>query len=308
MTGQSFLTELQKLLNNTPSRPAKIINCENCVYCDYLSYCKNCTFCFDTANSNDCVYVYDSYMVVNSVDSDYIVECDSCYECVDAFKCFNCSFLDDGTNMTDSSYCYYCINCTNVFGCAGLKNKSYCIFNRQFTQQEYEAKVAELKTKDPKKILAVLEELKKTLPLTQAASAHNENSPYGNHTYHNKNCYMSFDASHNTDCGYLYDSFYNTSCFDMTQASRYNEHSYEIINSEKMNGCAFAIECSNCQGSSYIFNSKGLKDCLGCVGLNYKQYCILNRQLDEETYKKLSQQILQDLNQMNPGWGTLRFT
>ncbi len=28
-------------------------------------------------------------------------------------------------------------NCKNLFGCVGLKNKEYCIFNKQYTKEEY---------------------------------------------------------------------------------------------------------------------------------------------------------------------------
>ena len=42
---------------------------------------------------------------------------------------------------------YYCENCHNsrdCFGCVGLRNKQYCILNKQFTKEEYEKKVGEI--------------------------------------------------------------------------------------------------------------------------------------------------------------------
>jgi hypothetical protein len=35
-------------------------------------------------------------------------------------------------------------SCSFCFGCIGIKNKSYCIFNRQYTKEERHAKVDEL--------------------------------------------------------------------------------------------------------------------------------------------------------------------
>ena len=39
----------------------------------------------------------------------------------------------------DSSYCDTCEDSNNLFGCVGLKNKSYCILNKQYSKEEYEA-------------------------------------------------------------------------------------------------------------------------------------------------------------------------
>jgi len=35
-------------------------------------------------------------------------------------------------------YSIECFNSKNLFGCAGLKNKQYCIFNKQYSKEEYE--------------------------------------------------------------------------------------------------------------------------------------------------------------------------
>ena len=38
----------------------------------------------------------------------------------------------------DMTYCFNCRGSSNLFGCVGLKNKSYCIFNKQYSKEEYE--------------------------------------------------------------------------------------------------------------------------------------------------------------------------
>ena len=37
-----------------------------------------------------------------------------------------------------------CHHCQDCFGCIGLKNQQYCIFNKQYTKEEYEKTVAQL--------------------------------------------------------------------------------------------------------------------------------------------------------------------
>ena len=41
-------------------------------------------------------------------------------------------------------YCYFVENCSFCFGCIGLKNKSYCILNMQYTKEEWGLQVSEI--------------------------------------------------------------------------------------------------------------------------------------------------------------------
>lgn len=45
----------------------------------------------------------------------------------------------------DMSYCLYCFsNNSNLFGCIGLRNKQYCILNKQYTKEEYEKLISKI--------------------------------------------------------------------------------------------------------------------------------------------------------------------
>jgi hypothetical protein len=41
-------------------------------------------------------------------------------------------------------YSISCKGCQNCFGCSGLRNKQYCVFNKQYTREEYEALVPKI--------------------------------------------------------------------------------------------------------------------------------------------------------------------
>lgn len=41
-------------------------------------------------------------------------------------------------------YSYFLERCSFCFGCIGLKNKSYCILNKQYTKDEWYTKVEEI--------------------------------------------------------------------------------------------------------------------------------------------------------------------
>ena len=61
---------------------------------------------------------------------------------VDSASIIGCILIRTGQNV---EYSQECSNVQNVFGCAGLKNKKFCIFNKQYSEEEYWSKVDELK-------------------------------------------------------------------------------------------------------------------------------------------------------------------
>jgi len=49
-------------------------------------------------------------------------------------------------NCIDVEYCNGCYDCEHCFACVGLRRKKFCIFNNQYSEQEYWQKLDELKT------------------------------------------------------------------------------------------------------------------------------------------------------------------
>jgi hypothetical protein len=45
----------------------------------------------------------------------------------------------------NTEYSFNCYNCADVFGCIGLRNKKYCILNKQYTKEEYEILLPKVK-------------------------------------------------------------------------------------------------------------------------------------------------------------------
>jgi hypothetical protein len=68
------------------------------------------------------------------------------YECIntalDAYKNLFCIRCWSG--CSNLIYCFNCDSSSNCFGCIGLRGKSYCIFNVQYTKEEYEGIVAKI--------------------------------------------------------------------------------------------------------------------------------------------------------------------
>ena len=52
------------------------------------------------------------------------------------------TFMALGTEILYSMYCAQ--NVSHLFGCVGLRNKQYCVLNKQYTKDEYEKLVAKI--------------------------------------------------------------------------------------------------------------------------------------------------------------------
>ncbi len=305
MNAEAFLSEFQRIIRLIPKIPTHNFMTEDCDFGDMLYHSKNMYDSFDCSNCTDSTYLFSSYMCANCMDVSHSVECELCYECTDSHKCYNSSFLENCATLRDSSVCFACTDCHDVFGCVNLKNKSFCIFNRQLSENEYREQIKKYKNLSRASVFAYFDEFKKLFPWTQTNEAFNDNTVYGNYMYHNKNSYLMFDSSLNSDTFYAFDSNKNDNCADLTQ-SHGNNLCYECVDCVSMYNSDHAIYSGHCTDCSYLFNCSDLKNCLFCVNISHKEFCILNRQLDPESYARISAEILKDLRLKNPGWADIK--
>lgn len=129
-----------------PLRRKILMNCENCTG-DSLYNCKNAFDCYNSTRLEDCRYVMNAVDVKDSYDLYAYGEAELSYEFVTAFRNYNVKFSVYVVKSNDMEYCDYCWGCNNCFGCAGLKGKSYCIFNKQYSKEEYKDLVRRIKEK-----------------------------------------------------------------------------------------------------------------------------------------------------------------
>lgn len=109
---------------------------------DYIDHCKDVIRCFETYDSQRIRY---SQRVVNGTSDSYdctswgdnselIYESVMCGENNRNLKfCMGC--WPGNQNL---EYCIGCHSCQNCFGCTGLRKKEFCIFNRQYSKEDYE--------------------------------------------------------------------------------------------------------------------------------------------------------------------------
>lgn len=123
-----------------------MVQSENSIW-DNLKSCKNCINCFHFGEAENCKYSQNWWMwCYNTYDGRWIWEnLQFWYEVLDAWinAVTNCFLISCYT----CNYTYYSINCHNsshLFWCLWLKNKEYCILNKQYTKEEYEKLVPKI--------------------------------------------------------------------------------------------------------------------------------------------------------------------
>lgn len=133
--------ELAQMRETRINKYANIVNCENSTG-DFLTNCKNCTECYDVNDSEDCKYVTVGVNVKDLMDcSNMYLKPELSYQVLGTIGVYNVIFSLYVFNSQNVMYSQFCYNCKNLFGCSGLRNKEYCIFNKQYTKEEYEALV-----------------------------------------------------------------------------------------------------------------------------------------------------------------------
>lgn len=185
---EEFKKRKQELLTNREETYRKFIelrekrvvkfayqnSCENCTG-NYLKHCKNCHNCFDLTESEDMQDVIYAINCKDCLNSDLLGHGSQlCYNCISTFTTFNVkhSFL-----VVDSSNIEYCegvMNCSDVFGCIGLRHKKFCILNKQYSKEEFST----LKTR-------LIDHMRKT-------------GEYGNFFPHSLSCFGYNESTANT--------------------------------------------------------------------------------------------------------------
>lgn len=138
--------EFEKLKNPLPHRASHIYASQDCSG-EMIVNSKNCHYCFDIKNGEDSKYIRWSPKAIGSYDC--------CFGSPDGVQfCYEtCSSLATASAFLFLCWhvdkCFYSIEChnsKNLFGCVGLNQKEYCIFNKQFQKEEYEQLVNKIIT------------------------------------------------------------------------------------------------------------------------------------------------------------------
>ena len=118
-------------------------NTENS-YGDNLHNSKNAYWAFDSKNLHDCLYNYHCDDSKNLQDCSHLGWSELCYEIMSGGNLNNCMFCYGCWHSNNLSYCDSVYTSHDCFGCTAINHAEFCIFNVQYSEEEYKKRVAEI--------------------------------------------------------------------------------------------------------------------------------------------------------------------
>ena len=294
-----FFGQVHELFKVTPLISLWCFKCENADYNNncfglknsYMSYNSDegerILYCYVTEHSNDCT------------DTSFMDKSELCYETVDCIGAHTCMFSNLLDHCNDCFFSSDLIGCKNCFGCHGLRQQSYCIYNKKVTQEEWNefmssleytpSSIEHFKTKS--------EEIRMIIPVLSSKLVQCENCT-GNFLYKCKDVENSFDVHNSEHCKNIIYAPWDTKYVQDAYAFAGIELGYEIVGggvgihhaafiNSLVNGLSDSFYCMLCgNASEHLF---------GCVSMMKHEYCILNKQYSKEEYFKMLPKVIEHM-------------
>lgn len=293
-----FFEQFAELQKRVPREGTSIFNCENCDYNSHLRQSRNCYLNALGIKSEDCLYTYWTVENKDVMDSIFINYSTLCYEGRHLNYCYNGVMLEECNNCTDCYFSYQLRGCDHCLFCSNLANKSYYLWNKPCTKEEFETAKNKILCGSWRAWLQAKEQfeaMKQQAVRRFTYLLKCENST-GDHLLSCKNCFDTFEGLNGEDCYHL-TSFGN--CKDV-----HNVYSAGWEPCEEIYYSAVVRGSQNLAFCNYIWFSNNLRycdscvsceNCFGCIGLKHKKFCILNKQYTKEKYEKLVQRIIEHM-------------
>lgn len=293
---RSFFDQLKELQEKVPRPHQTGENSTGCEWCDDVFESKNC---YLSRSIFHCENLNYSYRVVNSKDSFDVAlsfNLQNSYDCLSCYNSFNLNFSENSRDCIDSYFLFDCRNCQNCFMSYNLRNKQYCIRNKQYSKEDYFKELEKINLNS----YNYLENLNKEFQeILKDKAVHRENfnikstNCLGDYLTNCDKCINVFSWQDSQNCRNSLRGLNTKDCIDQlgcwnNEVSGNNScvtGGYEIKHSSWSDG----------RYSEYLDVCYECEYCFGCVGLRKKKYCILNKQYTKEEYEELKNKIILDM-------------
>lgn len=277
----------------------------NSDYCNAAGGLKNCYLVAGGDQTEDTLYAFSVENLKDCMDMLLSLRSELCYESSGLRSCFKNIFCEDCEDSQELIFCQDCIGCTACFGSINLRNKSYYIFNKPYSKEDY-YKTLERFQLGSYAAFAQKRKESEDFSLTQPHGfmhGRKNEDVQGDYIYESKNVKQSFIVGRGENCKYAqmlkYVSTGTKDAYDYSQFGVGAELVYEAAWCG-LNISNIKFSCWNygAQNLEYCFGCHSSKDLFGCVGVRRGQYCILNKQYNKESFDQLKVKIIQQMKEV----------
>ena len=299
-----FFQQFHELFKKAPLPNLANSNVVNSEYGNHNRDMKNCYLVYASMTDEDLSYSRGAVNCKNSLDLYLAFNQMQCYDntaCGDLNRIY---FSYDSDESVNCAFLHACKNMIDSLGCINLRNKSNCIFNQQYTKEEYAKERNKYDFGSYKGLTDFRKKLAEFIMQypRRYGFIYKSVNCIGNNILNSKNVYMGFDIFGGAEgCKYilhavgpLHDIYDGGPGVGAT-----HDNSYEVMDTgDNATRNFFAVFTHSCQNTNYTYACKNSANLFGCVGLRSKKYCILNKHYTKEEYEELVPKVIAHMNDM----------
>ncbi len=298
-----FFQQYKELFEKAPLPNLANSNTINSEYGNHNADMKDCYLVYASFKNEDLMYCSGMTNSKNCVDVYEGLDFMQCYEDTLGSNMNRVFFSYDSDDSVNSAFLHACKNVIDCLGCINLRNKSNCIFNKQYTKEEYNKERAKYDfgsykglCEFKKKFADFIKQYPRRYGFIQKSL-----NCVGDNILNCKNVYMGFNVYDRVeDCKYAIHSMHGLrDTYDAYGAGANLSNSYEVVDTGiEVTRDLFTIFTHSCHNVYYTYACQNSSYLFGCIGLRSKQYCILNKQYTKEEYEELVPKIIAHMNEM----------
>ncbi len=297
---RSFFEQFNELASKVPWVNLWGFSNTNADYANYIAYSKNVYLSSSILSSENIYYSYSVDKSRDIFDTFIADESELAYECVDADQMHSVAFVSRSRQCLSSYFLYDCVNCQDCFMSSNLRNKRYYFRNKLLTKEAYES---EMKNIDFASYCAVAALKKEHTDLIRTAlhkfaNITNSTDATGDDIEGSKNIHQSFIVKNSENIKYSWRlPGEMKDCYDISGALQ-SELVYEGVVAANHNyRVRFYSQFRDSKDCSYCVMGKKNTNTFGCIGIQDKQYCILNKQYTKEAYEGLVPKVIAHMDE-----------
>jgi hypothetical protein len=298
-----FFEQWKELLKQAPLPSLFNSRINNSFFCNHCGEIRNSYLTFASWGAENVLFSAKAISVKDSMDLLACSNTELSYDLIACEKMYGSVSCENCENCVSSYFLYECKGCNNCIGCTNLRNKSYCIFNKQYSKEDYETEMIKLNLHSHRGLNEVKEKFidLKNKSIKKFANFYNTQNSTGDNLAHASNCKFCFDLK-----GDVKDTKFSINGGARLEDS-YDGYGiggnatlvYESVDTGADGArLFFSVFVWGGNDVYYSYASHGCGNIFGCIGLRNKQYCILNKQYSKEEYMKLIPKIIKHMNDM----------
>lgn len=298
-----FFKQFRELLFRVPLANLANTNSVNSDYSNHSIDCRNCYLIYASFWNENVNYSTGIVQSKDSMDLYKVTKSEQCYEDVLCGDFFNSHFSYDSDECIDSMFLTSCLNLQNCLGCINLRHKSFCIFNKQYSKEEY-TKIRDSYDFGSYKILEKFKEEYSNFiekEFRRFAFIFKSINITGDNVLNSKNGKYVFDIfGEMENCKYITHMAAGLKeSYDGYGAGAKAEFMYEGIDTGADGSRQlFSVINHYCLDTKYTYMCYSSQFLFGCVGVRNQDYIILNKKYTKEEYNELLPKIIKHMDDM----------